>query len=87
LHLHDLFLLCIPWLIRHADDLWGELADHIHQIELGSDDFVDGFVRLRRLVDAAAKQGDTAFFQVIIPFALADGIDGDSAAHSAARTM
>ena len=61
MRLHDPFYLNIARLICHAHNARGELADHIHQVVLGGDDLIDRFVRLRRLVDAAAKQANQEF--------------------------
>jgi hypothetical protein len=41
--------------VRHAHDARGEFAEHVHEIVLRGDDRVDGFVGLRRFVQAAAQ--------------------------------
>jgi hypothetical protein len=80
-------VLTIPRLIRHADNFWDELAQHLHKLGLGFDDLLDGLVCLRRFVHAATEQGDAALFEIGIPRRLADRIQRRLATHQPARPV
>jgi hypothetical protein len=59
-------MLKIPGFICHADNARRKFPKYIHKIVLGGDHGLNGFVRLRGLIHAAAQQGDAALVQIFI---------------------
>src|SRR5262249_60577677 len=53
----------------------------------GSDDLLDGFVGLRRFVQAAAQQGDAAPFEIGVAGGFGDAIQRSPAAHQASGAV